>query len=303
MTLISIAASGDSAEFITDSMAYTQNLGKLGHTSKSMPIPHLDAAVLGRGDSIFTAEAKSTLLHQSSMVETFDELLAAAPTYLRDLQRHVIEDLGDTFINLSPVAMYLVGWSHQRNKFEAHYLAQEDDFEPTKISGLHTYPASWAERPTKLELSRLQKERPTDELAEFWKDWQAKPKRPVPRDIKEWAGLADEIRYTRSLQDFAKTIVGGSLYYTRLERESITTIRLFDFNDTGDELLQLVGWNQHPVTQQRPCHCDSGKTFLECHLADYYADGHPCDCGSGKPFGECCSEFVGRRVGLAAVLP
>ncbi|GAA1154969.1 hypothetical protein [Nocardioides aquiterrae] len=287
MTLIAIACKGDHAEFVTDSMSYTKNLGKLGHTSKSMLIPHLDAAVLTAGDGAFGAEAKSTVLHQSGMVQTFDDLVEAVPAWLGDLEDHLLNELGDRHLKLAPPTVFLVGWSHRRKKFDAYHLATENGFEPERISGVHVMPATWTERPTTIELNRLRDEAP-DIHPGVWDEWRKKPKRPVPRGLGEWMTLGYEVRAHRTLQDFAKTIVGGRLYYTRLERGHISTMQLAEFDDHGEELDKLVGWTQHPVAQQRPCHCESGKTFLECHLAEWYADGHTCDCGSGKPFGECC---------------
>lgn len=79
-------------------------------------------------------------------------------------------------------------------------------------------------------------------------------------------------------------------------RGEITTRRVYRYADGGEEFLHMVSGTQHPQGQVAACPCDSGKTYLDCHLAERYADGHTCDCGSGEPFRDCCMVSNGVTV-------
>jgi hypothetical protein len=298
VTLIAISCEGDTAKFVTDSLAYKVNLGDIRRTTKSAPIHHLDAAVLTRGDHQFGAMAKSDLLGLSTAVETFDVLLRQAPGLLQELHQLTTTSMGNRYLLTSPPVVYLLGWSPTHSEFQAHYFAPEDDYEATRITGTHVFPATMNERPSKVELDRL-RANADEHLAPIWDEWWAQPERPEPASRDEWSDLAIEVRNSRTLRrdDLFKVLVGGGLYYTEMQRGLIATSHLLEFDDTGDELLRMVGYHQHPAAQARPCWCDSGKTYLECHLAESYADGRPCDCGSGDPFDDCCR--AGQSDGLS----
>lgn len=282
MTLIAIACKGDTAEILTDSLSYTKNLGKLSHTSKCLVLPHLDAALLSQGDSVFGIEAKAFLAQRSALPGSFDSLLADAPRLLRELY----ENLDGARPEMSPPAVFLVGWSGAAERFQAHYLAVEDDFEPMPIHGLHVMPAPITSRPTALELNRARAEFVGQESSNFWTEWAALPELPVPETAEDWEELGYQAQ-SRALIDLVRTLVGGRLFLTTLKRGSSTTTQLLEFDDP-DDFKRMVAGSQHPLAQGMPCHCGSDKTFLNCHLAEHYADGHPCDCGSGDPFTECC---------------
>lgn len=283
MTLIAIACKGDTAEILYDSLAYTQNLGKIGHTSKCMVLPHLDAAILSQGDGVFGIEAKSVLAQSSALVDDLDQILAAAPEALRQLYA----DLASVRPEItSPSTVFLVGWSGSANRFQAHYLAFEDQFEPTPIDGLHVMPAPFTERPSALELNRLKAAYVGQEGSNFWTGWAAMPEPLIPDTVDDWERVGERAR-DRALIEHCRTLVGGRLFFTRLELGSSTTTELLEFDDPH-EFERIVRGSQHPIAQQMPCSCGSGKTFLDCCLAEHYADGHPCDCGSGKSFVECC---------------
>ena len=69
-----------------------------------------------------------------------------------------------------------------------------------------------------------------------------------------------------------RVLVASDVYDTRIQR----------FNDSGDELLELVEYPEQPIALTGPCWCECGKTDGDCHAGEV-----DCGCGCGKPFGEC----------------
>jgi hypothetical protein len=51
MTLIAFACREHEATIVTDTLAYRSGCASIGHTSKVLALPHLDAVVAGQGDS------------------------------------------------------------------------------------------------------------------------------------------------------------------------------------------------------------------------------------------------------------
>ena len=297
MTLIALACYGDHAEFVTDSMAYSRNLRRLGTATKSVVLHHLDAAILTSGDGLFSAETRSYLTQSRDLLDqnTFDTLIEAAPAWLRDAWRAVQSAVAGYKLDDSTV--YLVGFSEAAGEYRAYHFASEHDFNPEPIVGLHMAPTPGDYRPSDMEADKIGRDfADLDGITEFIASWKAKPAHPVPAGLDDWFKVGLEAR-TRSTQNFLRILVGGSIYYTRLERGYASTMKLFDFDDTGDNLLELVGFTQHPAAQLRPCWCGSGKRHLDCHLAEFLDE--PCGCGApGRLFRDCCMIPAGE-VGVA----
>ena len=117
--------------------------------------------------------------------------------------------------------------------------------------------------------------------------WAKKPAVSVKSDA-DWIKIAQAARASRSLRgEFFRVWVAGPLFITRMKPGSIRVNKLLKFNDTGEELRQLLTESHHPLAQINPCSwCDSGLPALDCCLRDDLDD--PCGCSSGKTFGDCC---------------
>jgi hypothetical protein len=293
MTLIAFATYGDHAEFVTDSVRYTRTI-QLGQCTKSLTMPHMDAAVLAQGNSHFGEAAKAGAVQASSQVSTFDELIESAQSWLTDVWQQVLtEDTPARVGNESVV--FLIGWSDTEQEFTAYAFASEQGFKPVRVKSTWIMPSPWATRPSGLERRRMQgwmaNHPDVDEAARLWA---LKPLAPRPNSVDEWVRVAKDARHQRSLSGgFAHVIVAGDVFHTRLGRGEITTRRVHRFADSGEEFAEMISGTQHPQAQMAACWCESGESYGDCHLAERYADGHTCDCGSGKVFSECCS--VGAR--------
>lgn len=293
MTLIAIACRGDRAEFITDTLSYSGGLRHLALSTKSVNIPHLDAAIIGQGDSEFTYQAEILLLKAAGIVASFDELIEAAPLCLQDIAGALH---AATLEHLTESTIFLVGYSTKRKKFDAYLMASEDGFQARRISGLHVMPAPFSAKPSKLELDRLIR-RSLDgeevletELERLFKQWRSQPRTPAPSGIKDWLRLAFTARTERSLQPFLRTPVDGKVFLTRLSRGSSETVLIVEeFDPTGEDFQLMVAGTLHPSAQLGPCPCPDGPeglTLLECCLVPHL--DQPCECGSSRNLRDCC---------------
>lgn len=84
-----------------------------------------------------------------------------------------------------------------------------------------------------------------------------------------------------------KTIVGGDVHYTVIRRGSWSIKRIHTFNDSGAEFARMVEGTLHPLSQNAPCRCDSGRRYIDRCLAGMLDQA--CPCGSGQAFRSCCS--------------
>jgi len=152
----------------------------------------------------------------------------------------------------------------------------------------HTYRAN----PTTIDrLFREMKGRPElDEglVERLCEQWAAKPEAPVPDTLEDWVLLAETSRESRSMRGpFGRVYVAGRLFLTRLELDLTYTQKVWDFDDSEENMRRMVSESDHPLSQLGPCPCGSGETFLACHLAKV-PDDQPCLCGQDKPFVKCC---------------
>jgi uncharacterized protein YchJ len=103
----------------------------------------------------------------------------------------------------------------------------------------------------------------------------------------DWQEFAEAAYAQHSLPlDKPKTMVGGALMLTRLERDSVTQRRLFTLPDDDWRFRQMVIGTVHPYGQLGPCPCGSGQPYAVCHLPSY-DPAWPCPCTSGKAFVDC----------------
>lgn len=289
MTMIAFATYGDRAEFITDTLSYHRNGANLGRTSKHLCIPHLDAAILMQGDSWFGDDAKSVAVQVSRQVATFDELVESAPAWLGDLWKARRAQVGDTASYLSDPLAILVGWSDREQEFAAYTLAAEQEFKPLRIKGTWAIPCPWTARPSGIEQRRilaLDDPGTHEQRREAVDLWRNKPPLARPAAAEEWRELAKQIRKQRALETFCSTYIGGDVLHTRLERGRSTTEKIHAYDDSGEEFLQMIAWSYHPIAQAAACWCESGKRYVDCHLAEQH--DQPCACGSGGLFKTCC---------------
>lgn len=297
MTMIGFAAYDDHAEIITDTASYTLNGAALASCTKFITLPHIDAAVVTQGNSRFGIEAKSVVLQASGQHATFDQLVADTPTQMRFAWSELAK-AGQA--PNSEATVFLLGYSTAVKRFMAYGFASDHkDFEPFAISGTWLMPMPWGHKPSSLEMARFARfqrdhlatatDVPADapaREAELRRQWAAKPSLPPLHGVDDWTGAALTVRRSRALQGYGNVYVAGKVMHTRLGRGLVQTATIHEFDDSGEEFLQMISGTQHPIAQLMACWCESGKTFLTCHLADQ-AD-QPCGCRSGRTFAECC---------------
>ncbi len=290
MTLIAIATYGNSAEFITDTLSYSANLRSLGHTSKSMVLPHIDAAVLTQGGGDFGLIAKSTVAAVSAEVPTFDDLVDEAPEVLRQIWATRKPDEWGKYGG----TVFLVGYSSRTETFRAFSFAHDrDGFAADALEAPHVMPAPYSMAPSEMELRRLTRKTPETEshanlVAALKNVWPTKPAFVAPKNKAQWQGVAVLCREQRALDPSrSRTLVGGSVHHTRLSRGKVSTHVIHTFEDSGEEFLRMVANSDHPQSQLAPCPCESGQTFRECCMVPYL--DKPCGCESGQTLGECCA--------------
>lgn len=285
MTLIAFATHGDHAEFITDTTSYTLNGSVMGHCTKHLTLPHLDAAILTQGGQDFGVHAKINLLERSADVDTFDDLTKAAPGLLRSVW-NALEPSGDGLV-------ILLGYSPSAGRFTAHLYVSDNHFTETRIHETWAIPMPWTAQPTDLEIDRHRKFRRPGVEHDLEQElgaiaaWKSKPPLPAHHGIEQWRALAQTVREQRALVEYHRVFVAGSVLHTRIDRGRATTTKIHEYNDAGEEFLRMIEWTFHPIAQLMECHCGSGQRFVACHLREFH--DQPCTCGTtGKTFRECC---------------
>ena len=302
MTMIAFATYGDRAEIITDSASYNQNGSAIGRTSKVLTIPHLDAAVATQGDSLFGVLAKSAVLQVAGQLATFDDVVAAMPRHLREIWAERREDWADA----SDSIIFLLGYSARSERFEAYLFATDrGDLEPSRVGAPWVTPCPWSFKPSLVDVKRLREwsrdaaaaAGEADQGHEAVQLWMTKPPMTAPATVDEWVDLAKQVREERALSGYATVYVAGDVFYTRIARGEATTRKVHTYDDEGDEFLQMIEGTQHPVAQLMPCWCESGKAFLDCHLAPQLDERCQCNM-SDKTFRECCAVTPEQRAAI-----
>ncbi|HEY3546250.1 MAG TPA: SEC-C domain-containing protein [Propionicimonas sp.] len=293
MTLIACATWPDHAEMLTDTWSYTRNGASLGRTSKVATFPHLDMAVMTQGANLVFSQ---TWAVAASVLATdavdFDDYLAQAPAAIAQTDAFARANLGEAVGAYGPATVVHVGWSPQMERFRAVAHASEDGFAARDLEGLFVFPSPLTMHPSDLELTRfaatIKAEPRSNDQANL--DYlRALSVADAPTTPEQWADLAQQARARSYLpiNTRLKVFVGGSAYLTRLERGSVTTGRLFDFDDSIAEMRRIMTGTMHPIGQVGPCPCGSGLTYRECCIESHIDE--PCLCGSGQTMRACCA--------------
>jgi hypothetical protein len=293
MTLIAFNTSADRAEILTDSMAYTANMRTLGHATKVMPLPHIDAATMASGSVSVSAFWYVAAIAGAHEAPSLDALLPWATGQLREIWAGLDNGKGMQTVSLPTV--FLVGYSHDREAFTGFALSHAADFEPRVIEGPFMTPSPTVFRPSVLDLEhyeRMAEKHP--EVAAALEEWRNAPPLPVPESAEDWVVLAQAARRQRSRwwsrSNLSQHPVGGVLHLTTVERGKVTTEQVHTFDDSGQEFADMITGTAHPQAQLGPCRCGSGKRYIACHLEPLL--DKPCTCGSGKTFADCCRVTV-----------
>lgn len=287
MTLVAFATYGDKAEILTDTTSYGSSLVTMGHTSKVMPLPHLDAAVLSQGSSEFGTWVDHFAKMTASEAPNFESFMTDAQGAARDAWEFVSKMHADQGLaEPAPSAAFYIGPIGET--FKAFTLSSTDDFEPVETKGLSVMPVPLNPpmRITEHEARYLSGFAHENDVAVL----RDRPAGKAPASMDDWVALGLAARQTRALapvESRLKVLVAGALHHTRLRRGLVTTRTVHTFNDTGEEFWQIVRGTLHPVAQLGPCHeCESGKRWIDCHLRESFTE--PCLCKSGKTLEDCC---------------
>ena len=232
---------------------------RIGRCTKHLTINHLDAAVLTQGDSDFGDQAKVAAKIMSGEVATFDELVDSAPEWLQHTWSGHHPDACDSVV-------FLLGWSDRAAAFTAHAFASEQAFKPLAVTRPWVMPSPWSLRPSGLELRRLKAwHHDHPQIDQAAAAWATRPSLAAPESVEAWVDLAELCREQRALGGrFGHVFVAGDVFHTRLGRGEVHTQRVHQFNDAGDELLQMVAGTYHPLALAAACDCGTGRSFGEC---------------------------------------
>lgn len=289
MTLISIHATQDRAEILTDTAWWRSNLGHIGYTTKVSVLAHLDAVIVSAGSTEIGYFARYFGMCAASDALTFDELVDNAPQWLL-----AARDNADDSARHATAWAFLVGYSHRSESFTAYVCESRDDFTPKPLREPFVTPTPWSMRPSSLEARHARRQweaqgvAPT-EIDDTLRWWLNQPHLDTPTTDAEWADLARRVQAERTLGGPASAIVvAGDALLTRLERGTVTTRKIGDLSlDVNSEAFrQSMAYTDHPVIQLAACVCGSSKIRLNCCLNE--AKDKACACGSGKTFRACC---------------
>lgn len=291
MTLIAIAPRTDGADIVTDTGAYLGGGSEFSHSSKVLPLSHLEATVLTQGSTYFGDLARTQLTLASRGVPDLDALTDFAPELLRDVWQmtHQHTAPGEP----AESAAFLVGYSAAREGFAAFVLSSEDDFEASEIRGLFVHPSPLSVRPSDLELTRLVAHAHPADVATL----RGRKEPDAPTTTDGWVRLAQACREERAMITPAsglKVFVMGRVFHTTMSRGRVATDLVHTFDDSGEEFQAMVAGTMHPQGQLGPCPCGSGDRYLDCCLPGQLDED--CLCGSSKSLRDCCWVYAGQAV-------
>jgi hypothetical protein len=276
MTLIACLAGKDQAEILTDTLAYTALGEELAYTSKTVLVPHLDAALAVAGGEDMKGWVHMMLSMMNRVGGNFDGLITVLPKHLRDLwattldgRRKLVASQG-TETEVSSSVIVVVGRSTAQDRFQAWTFCSDFDFAPDEQIGLFVTPAPWSCPPAAHEVAELRQvlvEHPDANAEARFASWLAQPTPKPPGGMKGWVELGKQVRADRALLDIRtgfKRMIGGELHYTRLEPGRASIRRPYRFNDEGEELVRLVAGTYHPESLLSACLCGSGNRYMDC---------------------------------------
>lgn len=301
MTMIAYALQGQRAIVMTDSLAYTPNCSRFAHSTKILTLPHLDTAIVTRGDIRFGNLAKIAVMDAATHEPTFDALVESVPQILRGLWRGAHDQrqpiaYGDLF------TLFLIGYSPDAGRFVAFSFGAHDHFAPTVPTATRNepflLPAPWTRRPSRLELDETRRDFAALDFDDEQRanadnllaEWETQPPVEMPWSAEDWQRLAIWGR-SRATSPIMKIPVGGFAQLSILDRGgNLETMRLMEFDDIdnpdGEIFRKMIEATDHPQALLGACWCDSGRRLADCHALE--RRGEPCGCESGLTFGECC---------------
>lgn len=256
MTLIAIRTGPDHAEILSDTLAYGLGDTNFVHCHKVRALPHADMAIAGKGPGEFTAQWTALIDIHPDLGNDLDALDAEARKTLPEIWDEIDNRDG----RRSRGWVYMVGWSPAQSRFIAWEYDSDAAFEAREVGRDEVF----------------LNPQPSEDL-------------PEPSDTAAWVRLGERIYQDCSLtlDQSQKTMIGGGLILTRIERGAVTQRRIHDLPEDDWRYRQMLIGTTHPVGQMGPCICGSGQPYMVCHLPAFDPDW-PCPCVvSGKPFVEC----------------
>lgn len=316
MTFIGFTTSKTDAQIVSDTWTYRNAAQELGGTTKVTTILHLDAAIAAQGESVFTEAWKFDASVLAQGIATFDDLNAVAQAAMRNTwaesRRHL---QGHPSI---PTMVFHVGYSEAAQRFTATGFDSETDFEPTQFNETFVHPSPLDIRPSGFELERYA-EAAEQNLARFADHPNAlaayataqdnlrhlrglAPLASPPETLDQWRLLAEKSRAHRSIAARAgsgyKILVGGKLHHTYLTRGCATQQAFYQFDDSNENLAEIMQGTLHPLGQAGPCPCGSELSYRGCCMLPLLDE--PCICGQGALLRDCCAA-ASAPLELAAV--
>lgn len=249
MTLLAVRVEQDYAEILTDTLAYTPV--DFFTMSKVDVMPHIDAAVVGRGPT--------DLMHwwgnwRDLFMELYgdlDELEALTPTALQQGWEDGVREKDHVMGLRNSAHIVQVGWSPSRERFVAYDHRQEDDFAPVEIAQFLTGPAL---EPTSTDL---------------------------PVSDEDWAGIGEAIYEQAGYTLGPHSYMGGDLLLTRVERGALSVRKIHTLPADDWRFRQMMIGTLHPEGQIGPCPCGKDQPFTLCHMAAMPRTW-PCSCPDGQ---------------------
>ncbi|MFI2104103.1 hypothetical protein ACH436_12460 [Isoptericola sp. NPDC019693] len=258
MTLIAIGTTPTSARIMTDTWAYTLDATQLAHCTKVVPLLHLDAMVATAGNVAFGDLWAAAAMSGGTVTPDFDQFVAWAPGRLREI--------GEFMLGEEDEALVLhVGRSAAHGGYVTVAHSSYNDFEPEVLGDYFIHPSPFDSRVSNHEAARIRRaidgleglmigdDEPWDTTVD--RDNLAfmleQPVGTAPTSTAGWVNLAEKARLHRSRKAVAiggmKVLVGGKVHLTTLDRQGLTQRVIHEFNDQGDELLEVLRGTDHPL--------------------------------------------------------
>lgn len=305
MTLIALHTDKKRARIMTDTWGYSFDC-TMSVTSKHTVIPHLDMAVAAQGSTGFHSLWLGRSLALARQVATFDEFTSASPDALRaawaEMTSYVAAENAaeGARATIGKSVIFHVGYSAERDSFTAFAHASEQDFQPIDLTDTpYIQPTPLDVRPGPVEGPRLRRHFEANGLSTEPLDaLEQGPLLAAPRNRTEWVELAKKVRVDRGEADLwsgFRTFVGGDVHLTTLVQGASETKRIHHYADDTASLRKVFAGTMHPMAQNGPCVCDSGRSYIDCCLGEGH-NGRPCPCGSPYQFEDCCSVLAGNAV-------
>lgn len=138
MTAINVFRRSDRISILTDGAGYTPDGELVASLSKCWPVPHLNAAVASRGPIL----AGALFMASASVVRSFDDMVARAPTFVfevfQSLGLILNEDVTPDF------QLIIAGFSESRGSPESYLISSDatDDVDAATASPLDAFTAA-----------------------------------------------------------------------------------------------------------------------------------------------------------------